>query len=91
MSRHSMPAPLRCWHVLRVLQSYLDGEADEVTSREVAEHLEECRRCGLEADTYQAIKHALAHHQRPVDDAVTRLHAFAETLARPRDEPETPP
>lgn len=71
---------LECLRVTRVLQSYLDGVTDEVTARRVAVHLEQCRRCGLEADTYRAIKGALARHEHTPADAVERLRAFAETL-----------
>jgi predicted anti-sigma-YlaC factor YlaD len=71
---------LECLHVTRVLQAYLDGVADEVTARRVAEHLEDCRRCGLEADTYTAIKTALARHEKTPHVALTRLHEFAEGL-----------
>lgn len=79
----------QCHHVARVLQSYLDGEADPPTSEAVAAHLEVCRRCGLEATTYQEIKAAITvtapGAARPVDDdAVERLKRFADTLsARP--------
>ncbi|MGW0734812.1 zf-HC2 domain-containing protein [Streptomyces sp. NPDC002851] len=40
--------------VTKVLQAYLDGETDELTARRVADHVEDCRRCGLEATVYQA-------------------------------------
>lgn len=79
----------QCHQVARVLQSYLDGEADPPTSEAVAAHLEVCRRCGLEAATYREIKTAIAvaapGAERPVDDdAVARLRHFADTLsARP--------
>lgn len=72
--------PWRCWQVLRELQSYLDGMTDEATDGKVTAHLEECRRCGLEADTYRAIKQAIAHHERPPHSAVDRLRAFGENL-----------
>lgn len=49
-----------CMQVRRVLQSYLDGEVDELTARRVGRHLEHCRRCGLNAETYEAIKEAPA-------------------------------
>ena len=42
-----------CMQVMRVLQSYLDGQTDEMTARRVANHLEACRRCGLDAATYR--------------------------------------
>lgn len=75
----------RCRHVMRVLQSYLDGEVDAQTADVVAVHLEECRRCGLEAATYEAIKVALASGVEaghvPVDPAtLDRLHAFVASL-----------
>lgn len=79
------PSPVRCWRTARVLQSYLDGHTDDLTSRRVREHLDECRRCGLEADTYRAITDALACHERPAEQAVDRLRAFGEALL------ETPP
>ena len=49
-----------CARVARVLQSYLDGEVDPPTAAMVTAHLEFCRRCGLEASTYRAIKTAMA-------------------------------
>lgn len=72
-------------HVARVLQSYVDGETDEVTARRVAAHLEDCRRCGLEAALYREIKNSLARREAPDQDAVARLRAFGESLARGED------
>jgi anti-sigma factor RsiW len=71
-----------CMQVMRVLQSYLDGHTDEVTTRRVANHLEACRRCGLEAATYREIRASLARKAGPVDEsAVERLRAFGTALA----------
>jgi anti-sigma factor RsiW len=70
-----------------VLQSYLDGEIDDLVAHLVSEHLEMCRRCGLEADTYLAIKDAIARRATPVDgDTVDRLRAFGEQLAYTRED-----
>ena len=81
----SMLSRAGCLRVTRVLQSYLDGEADAPTSAMVAQHLEECRRCGLEASTYRAIKVANTEtgpDVAPVDaEAVERLRRFAEQLS----------
>jgi anti-sigma factor RsiW len=81
----SMLSRSGCLRVTRVLQSYLDGEADAATSTIVAKHLEECRRCGLEASTYRAIKVAITEtgpDVAPVDaEAVERLRRFAEELS----------
>jgi anti-sigma factor RsiW len=78
----SLSEMARCLRTSRALQRYLDGEADDLTAARVAEHLEECRRCGLQARIYQAIKEALRSGSRDVDDlALRRLHAFSRSLA----------
>lgn len=78
----SLSEMARCLRTSRVLQRYLDGEADDLTAARVAEHLETCRRCGLQARTYQAIKDALRAGSRDIDDlALRRLHAFSRSLA----------
>jgi anti-sigma factor (TIGR02949 family) len=70
-----------CAEVARVLQSYLDGQVDEMTARRVARHLDACRRCGLEARTYEAIKEALARQRTDVDAAALEgLRSFGERL-----------
>lgn len=74
--------PLSCRKVGRVLQSYLDGAVDDLTARRVARHLEDCRRCGLEADTYLAIKVSLARREpRLPDDVLDRLRDFGRQLS----------
>ncbi|MGK5448618.1 anti-sigma factor family protein [Streptomyces radiopugnans] len=73
---------MNCLQVARVLQAYLDGETDEITARRVAAHLEDCRRCGLEASVYREIKSALARHEQPDAGAVHRLRVFGEALLR---------
>ena len=50
---------MSCHQVGQVLQSYLDNELDDDAARKVAAHLEDCRRCGLEAETYEALKASL--------------------------------
>lgn len=77
-----------CHRAARYLQHYLDGELDIVRSAMVAEHLETCRRCGLEARTYESIKVAIsanAPHSEEAEEAeqaaVERLRDFANTLA----------
>lgn len=74
-----------CRQVAKVLQSYLDGETEASTSSMVAEHLEMCRQCGLEASTYLAIKSAIAANAPSEtsvdDDAVARLRDFANGLS----------
>ena len=67
-----------CFEVARALQSFLDGDTDDITTAQIARHLEDCRRCGLEARTYREIKAALARRIPMVDElAFERLRAFA--------------
>lgn len=90
-----------CYRVAKVLQAYLDGEVDAVTAEDVADHLEHCRLCGLEAGTYRAIKAAIASGAQstartgvPVDPAVLqRLQAFTVALGEhgSRDDTDPPP
>lgn len=84
--RNRIDSMASCHEVARVLQSYLDGETDETTTRRVARHLEDCRRCGLELSTYEALKAALVRRVPVVDElAVERLRAFAHQIV------ESPP
>jgi anti-sigma factor RsiW len=79
---------VECLRVMRVLQSYLDGMTDESTTRRVAEHLEDCRRCGLEARTYTEIKAALARRGQAPPAALARLRCFAERLLAEGESPD---
>jgi anti-sigma factor (TIGR02949 family) len=74
---------MSCHQVGTVLQQYLDGDIDAETAQRIEEHLEECRRCGMEAETYERIKSTLAAQRSAVpDDSVERLREFGERLAR---------
>jgi len=67
----------------RQLQRYLDGVIDAETAALIEAHLEDCRRCGLEAETYRQIKAALAARRLPPPpDAVQRLREFGLRLSR---------
>ncbi len=72
---------LDCRAVVEALQFYLDGAVDPQQAELIAAHLDYCRKCGLEAETYQHIKTTLADQQTPVSpEAVERLRAFGQTL-----------
>ena len=87
--------PLSCREVGKVLQRYLDGHVDELTAEKVAEHLEDCRRCGLELTVYRQIKASLARQSPQVPEtALDRLRRFGEQLigSNPESEPlDVPP
>ena len=79
--RRRSDRPMNCMQVGRRLQRYLDRDLDDLTARRIMRHLEDCRRCGMEATAYAEIKASLARRAVDVpDDAVTRLRAFGERL-----------
>jgi len=81
---------LDCHAVGELLQQYLDDAIDEDRSRLIAAHLEDCRRCGLEAETYEQIKRTLATRRAEVpEESVDRLREFGRGLIQ-GDEPSTP-
>jgi predicted anti-sigma-YlaC factor YlaD len=81
--RHALvDRPLTCGEVGKLLQRYLDGETDEHATAKVAEHLEDCRRCGLEAGIYREIKASLARQATVLPETtLTRLRRFGAQLA----------
>ncbi len=75
------PKPMTCHEAAEVLQQYLDGEIDHAQAARVTAHLEVCRVCGLEADTYERIKSTIATRRNEVPaDAVDRLRTFGASL-----------
>ncbi|MBM9506244.1 zf-HC2 domain-containing protein [Streptomyces sp. KK5PA1] len=78
---------MNCLRVQRVLQSYLDGETDAATVRRVEAHLEDCRRCGLEAAVHREIKAAFTRREAPDRDAVERLTEWGRSLMDPPGSP----
>lgn len=86
------PRQMSCHQVGRVLQTYLDNELDDDAARKVAAHLEDCRRCGLEAETCEALKASLQRGPAGLaDEPVSRLREFGERLARGEIDPDELP
>ncbi|MGD9794356.1 MAG: anti-sigma factor [Acidimicrobiia bacterium] len=82
MLRRRSNRPMDCTEVAKLLQHYLDGVLDDRRGVRLSAHLEECRRCGLEAETYERIKQSLRSRSSVVSpDAVARLREFGERLA----------
>lgn len=78
--------PMTCEEVGEWLQHYLDGEIDERRSGRLVAHLEECKRCGLELDVYERIKHSLeTRHAAVPAEAIARLREFGARLAHGED------
>jgi anti-sigma factor RsiW len=76
---------LSCRQVGRLLQAYLDGELRDARAVLIADHLDACLRCGLEAGTYRWLKEQLAGLTAGDDvRQLERLRDFAQQLV---DEP----
>lgn len=74
--------PLTCREVGKLLQRYLDGETNARATAKVAEHLDDCRRCGLEAGIYREIKASLARQATVLPETtLARLRRFGQRLA----------
>jgi len=54
---------------------------DPSTVERIEDHLEQCRRCGMEAEVYREIKESLSRSTPAVPElALRRLHRFGEEL-----------
>ena len=79
-----------CHEVAQVLQSYLDGELAAQHAGRVAEHLEHCHRCDIEATTVRRVIDAIQRQRPGLDDATLgRLTGVIDQLVAP-DEPPRP-
>lgn len=79
MMRLRRKAGISCARVQDLVQSYLDGELEDGPEREcLIAHLEMCRLCGVEAETYERIKASLAADPPP--GSVDRLIQFAASI-----------
>lgn len=72
----------RCMEAIRNLDAYLDEELkDEAKATRIAEHLEVCEDCGLEARTVSSLKVSLRRMAPEVDpETLERLRNFAQSL-----------
>jgi anti-sigma factor RsiW len=75
---------VRCRTVAKVVQAYLDGELADSRAVLIADHLDACRRCGMDAETWRWLKSTVAGLRPPDDpDRLGRLRAFVEQLTEP--------
>lgn len=79
MMRLRRKAGISCARVQDLVQSYIDGELEDGPERErLVAHLEMCRLCGVEAETYERIKASLAADSPP--ESLDRLTQFAASI-----------
>lgn len=84
--RQSRSETVDCREIARLVQAFLDGEIADPRAVRVADHLDACLTCGLEADAYRWLKAAVAGLARADDPRqLERLQRFAEALASGED------
>ncbi len=85
----SKPGAMSCRKVGKILQSQLDGELDDNRREQVAAHLAECERCGLEAEVLEGVRLALRRRRKrlPVATA-SALRDFSNRLIHDEDPPD---
>lgn len=88
----SAPTPLppdpACEQVGAVLQAYLDGELGPQDAERVAEHLEHCDRCDIEAATVSKVVASIRRQRPDLEvESLDRLRRFVEEL----DDSDPPP
>jgi anti-sigma factor RsiW len=69
-----------CMQILPQLQAFVDGEVDGRTAQEVADHLRDCRRCGLEASVYRELQASLRRQVRVPKSTLAQLEEFVRAL-----------
>lgn len=73
---------LSCRAVGRALQAYIDDELADERGPLIANHLDACLRCGMDAASFRWLKARLAGlAPGPTDHELNRLRAFADGLA----------
>lgn len=79
-------SPANCREVGQAIQGFIDCEVETDFATKIAEHLEDCKRCGLEAEVYTQIKTSLEERRSPVDEhVVARLRDFGSSLSDPEN------
>jgi len=74
-----LPPDPDCGQVGAVLQAYADGELGPQDGERVAEHLEHCDRCGIEAATIDRVIEAIRRQRPDLEaDALDRLGRFVD-------------
>lgn len=84
----SVSAEPDCHEVAAVLQSYLDGELAPQDADRVADHLQHCHRCEIEATTVRKVIDAIQRQRSELDAGTyARLTGVLDQLVAP-DQPD---
>ena len=78
---------MNCEEATKLMDGYLDGELDPVTSQKVEQHLRECSGCQQAYEVHTAVTHAIsrgATYYKAPDELRQRIHAsLREAIGAP--------
>jgi len=62
---------MNCEEATKLMDGYLDGELDPITSQKIEQHLRECRKCEQAYEAHTALAHAISrgapYHKAPAE------------------------
>ena len=62
---------MNCEEAIELMDGYLDGELDPMTSQKIEQHLRECRKCEQSYEAHTALAHAISrgapYHKAPAE------------------------
>ncbi len=80
---------MNCEEATKLMDGYLDGELDPMTSQKIEQHLRECRKCEQAYEAHTALTHAIsrgAPYYKAPTELRQRIHASLRDAGR-RDKP----
>jgi mycothiol system anti-sigma-R factor len=72
---------MNCEEAAKLMDGYLDGELDPMTSQKIEEHLRECRKCEQAYEAHTALAHAISRGA-PYYKAPTELRQRVQSSLR---------
>jgi mycothiol system anti-sigma-R factor len=62
---------MNCEEAIELMDGYVDGELDPITSQKIEQHLRDCRKCELAYEAHTALAHAISrgapYHKAPAE------------------------
>src|SRR6266446_4293478 len=71
---------MTCDEAIKLMEGYLDGELDPITSQTIEQHLRECGRCDQAYKTQGSLIRAIGNATPYFKASVEALHAFRNPM-----------
>src|SRR5205809_1941775 len=72
---------MTCEEAIKLMDGYLDGELDPMTSQKIEQHLRDCRKCEQAYEAHTALTHAISQGA-PYYKAPTELRQRVQSSLR---------